>query len=86
MQGSVALVKKDQTFVMGVDETFGDIYELDMRDGTQQMSGDQTILSASTAADLDADVGTSLPMAFPGGRRSTSRSSASSRTPRSPRA
>ena len=36
--------------------------------GTQQMSGDQTILSASTAADLDADVGTSLPMAFPGGQ------------------
>ena len=68
MQGSVALVKKDQTFVMGVDETFGDIYELDMRRGTQQMSGDQTILSASTAADLDADVGTSLPMAFPGGQ------------------
>ena len=33
MQGSVALVKKDQTFVMGVDETFGDIYELDMRAG-----------------------------------------------------
>ena len=68
MQGSVALVKEDQTFVMGVDETFGDIYELDMRRGTQQMSGDQTILSASTAADLDADVGTSLPMAFPGGQ------------------
>ena len=68
MQGSVALVKKDQTFVMGVDDAFGDIYELDMRRGTQQMSGDQTILSASTAADLDADVGTSLPMAFPGGQ------------------
>ena len=32
------------------------------------MSGDQTILSASTAADLDADVGTSLPVAFPGGQ------------------
>jgi putative ABC transport system permease protein len=68
MQGSVALVDEDQTFVMGVDETFGDIYELDMRSGTQQMDGDQTILSASTAADLDAEVGTSLPVAFPGGQ------------------
>ena len=42
---------KDQTFVMGVDDAFGDIYELDMRRGTQQMSGDQAILSESTAAE-----------------------------------
>ena len=68
MQGSVALVKKDQSFVMGVDDAFGDIYELDMRRGTQQMSGDQVILSESTAGDLDADVGTTLPLAFPGGQ------------------
>ena len=32
------------------------------------MSGDQTILSESTAGELDADVGTSLPVAFPGGQ------------------
>ncbi|WP_210650925.1 ABC transporter permease [Nocardioides sp. SYSU D00065] len=67
MQGSVAMVDKDQSFVMGVDEAFGEIYELDMRRGTQEMSGDQTILSASAAGDLDADVGTTVPVAFPGG-------------------
>jgi len=68
MQGSVALVEKDQSFVMGVDEAFGEIYELDMRAGTQQMSGDEVILSASTADELDAGVGTTLPVAFPGGQ------------------
>lgn len=68
MQGSVALVKQDQSFVMGVDEEFAEIYELDMRRGTQQMSGEQTILSESTAGELDADVGTTLPVAFPGGQ------------------
>lgn len=67
MQGSVALVKDDQGFVMGVDEVFGDIYELDMRRGTQEMTGNQVILSASSAGDLDADVGTTLPLSFPGG-------------------
>ena len=36
--------------------------------GTQEMSGDQTILSRSAAGELDADVGTSLPVAFPGGQ------------------
>jgi len=54
--------------VMGVDEAFGEIYELDMRAGTQQMSGDEVILSASTADELDAGVGTTLPVAFPGGQ------------------
>lgn len=68
MQGSVALLDGDQSFVSGVDDAFGDIYELTMRSGTQDMSGDQAILSESTAADLDADVGTTLPMAFPGGK------------------
>ncbi|GAA5105681.1 FtsX-like permease family protein [Alloalcanivorax gelatiniphagus] len=67
MQGTVALVKKDQGFVMGVDEAFGNIYELDLRRGTQDMTGNQVILSASSAGDLDADVGSTLPLAFPGG-------------------
>jgi putative ABC transport system permease protein len=67
MQGSVALVEQDQTFVAGIDDSFGDIYELDMVRGTQDMSGDQTILSRSSAEELDADVGTTLPVAFPGG-------------------
>ncbi|MBC2932044.1 ABC transporter permease [Nocardioides sp. zg-1228] len=68
MQGSVALVDQDQSFVAGVDDAFGDIYDLDMRAGTQDMSGDQTILSASTASDLGADVGSTIPASFPGGR------------------
>ncbi|WP_210503210.1 ABC transporter permease [Nocardioides xinjiangensis] len=67
MQGSVAMVKQDQGFVMGVDEAFAEIYELEMRRGTQQMSGEQTILSASSAAELDAEVGSEVPVALPGG-------------------
>lgn len=68
MQGSVALVKEDQDFVMGVDRAFARIYELDMVRGTQDISGDQAILSESKAGDLDADVGTQVPVAFPGGQ------------------
>ncbi len=68
MQGSVALVKEDQDFVMGVDQAFAEIYELDMVRGTQDIRGDQAILSESKAGDLDADVGTTLPVAFPGGQ------------------
>jgi putative ABC transport system permease protein len=68
MQGSVALIKQDQDFVMGVDQAFAEIYELDMVRGTQDIRGDQAILSESKAGDLDADVGTTLPVAFPGGQ------------------
>jgi putative ABC transport system permease protein len=68
MQGTVALVKKDQDFVSGVDRAFAEIYELDMRRGTQDMRGDQAILSESKAGELDADIGTTLPVAFPGGQ------------------
>ena len=39
-----------------------------MRRGTQDIRGDQAILSESTAGELDADVGTTLPVAFPGGQ------------------
>lgn len=68
MQGSVALVEQDQDFVMGVDRAFAQIYELAMVRGTQDISGDQAILSESKADDLDADVGTTVPVAFPGGQ------------------
>lgn len=68
VQGSVASVDGAQEFVTGVDAAFADIYELDMRRGTQDVSGDQAILSVSKAADLDADVGTTLPVSFPGGQ------------------
>ncbi|GAA1912539.1 ABC transporter permease [Nocardioides hwasunensis] len=58
----------DQTFASGVDPAFFQIYDLTMLDGTDQISGDQAVLSDSRAADLGARPGDTIDVQFPGGR------------------
>jgi putative ABC transport system permease protein len=60
--------KPDQTFAIGVDQGFFDIYELTMLDGTDAITGHQVLLSQSRADDLDAGVGDTVKVQFPGGR------------------
>ena len=57
----------DQTFAVGVDEAFFEIYELTMIDGTSQVSGRQAILNEGRADDLRAGVGDTIDVEFPGG-------------------
>ena len=57
----------DQTFAAGVDPAYFDIYDLVMVDGTDAITGDQTLLSEGRAADLAAGVGDTIDVEFPGG-------------------
>jgi putative ABC transport system permease protein len=57
----------DQTFAVGVDEAFFDIYELTMLAGSDQLSGHQAILNEDRAEDLGAAPGDTIDVAFPGG-------------------
>ncbi len=59
--------KPDQTFAAGVDPAYFEIYDLTMVDGSDAISGDQTLLSESRADDLDVGVGDSIDVEFPGG-------------------
>ncbi|MCY7399748.1 MAG: ABC transporter permease [Nocardioides sp.] len=67
-QGTPVTVDEDQTFLVGVDEAFFDIYELTMIKGTDQISGDQAILNEGRADDLGAGPGDTIDIAFPGGK------------------
>ncbi|MCW2738821.1 ABC transporter permease [Nocardioides sp.] len=60
--------KPDQTFAIGVDPGFFEIYDLTMVDGTDSISGNQMLLSQGRADDLKAGVGDTVDVQFPGGR------------------
>jgi len=57
----------DQTFAIGADPEFFEIYDLTMIDGSDSISGHQVLLSESQADDLDAVPGDTIDVAFPGG-------------------
>ena len=57
----------DQSFAIGVDAGFFEIYDLVMVDGDDQISGRQAILSEGRADDLSAGVGDTIDVSFPGG-------------------
>ena len=60
--------KPDQTFAIGVDPAFFEIYDLTMIDGSDAISGHQAILSEGQADDLEAGPGDTIDVAFPGGK------------------
>ena len=57
----------DQTFAIGVDDAFFSIYQLDMVEGTDSISGDQVLLSDSRAAEFGVGPGDTVDVSFPGG-------------------
>ncbi len=59
--------KPDQTFAIGADPAFFQIYDLTMVEGDDQIAGRAMILSESRAADLGAGVGDTVDVSFPGG-------------------
>ena len=61
--------KPDQTFAAGVDQAYFEIYDLTMVDGSDEISGNQTLLSESRADDLAARVGDRIEVEFPGGEK-----------------
>ena len=60
--------KADQAFANGVDPAFTDIYTLSMVSGTDEIEGDQVLLSQGRADDLGAAAGDTVDVEFPGGR------------------
>lgn len=55
-------------FVAGVDGGFADIYDLELTDGRQDITGNEAVVFTGLAADQDLDVGSTVDLAFPGGR------------------
>ncbi|HEY0642218.1 MAG TPA: ABC transporter permease [Nocardioides sp.] len=60
--------KPDQTFAIGVDQGFFEIYDLKMVEGQDAISGHQVLLSQSRADDLKAGPGDTVDVEFPGGK------------------
>jgi putative ABC transport system permease protein len=60
--------KPEQTFAIGVDPGFFQIYDLTMSEGTDEISGRQAILSEGRADDLKVALGDTIDVEFPGGR------------------
>jgi putative ABC transport system permease protein len=60
--------KPEQTYATGVDQAFFSIYDLTMIDGEAAISGDQVLLSDGRSDDLEAGVGDTIDVSFPGGK------------------
>lgn len=70
-QFAMALVDGEPASLLGVQPSFGDIYRLDMRSGTQEMRGDQTIITTDAAKEYGVGVGDELELTVPGNRRAS---------------
>ncbi|MDR7253147.1 putative ABC transport system permease protein [Nocardioides sp. BE266] len=60
--------KPEQTFASAVDAAFFEIYDLKLVDGETAASGDRVMLSEDRSKDLDAGVGDTIKVDFPGGK------------------
>ncbi|HEY9493570.1 MAG TPA: FtsX-like permease family protein [Intrasporangium sp.] len=67
-QFTPALIGGKQASVSGIDESFDQIYQLDLVSGTQALSGDEVLLTEDVAAEHSVGVGDTLAVAFPGGK------------------
>ena len=61
--------KPDQSYAIGVDQGFFEIYDLRMLEGSDEISGHQALLSEGRADDLAAKPGDTIEVAFPGGKK-----------------
>ncbi|MEV5002271.1 ABC transporter permease [Nocardioides sp. LML1-1-1.1] len=68
-QFTVAQYDGKAAYVTGVDPSFSSIYDLDVVDGTERISGDQALVSKDFAKKHDLEVGDRLGLAFQGDRR-----------------
>ncbi len=59
-------IKGKDEFITGVDDSFDDIYQLTMISGSQAVSGDDLLVSQSTAKDDHLSLGDQVRLSFPG--------------------
>ncbi len=67
-QFSPALVDGKPGTILGVDPDYGQIYDLDVTDGTQDLSGKEAVISTDAADDYGVGLGDRLGIAVPGDR------------------
>ncbi|TIC87796.1 FtsX-like permease family protein [Nocardioides sp. GY 10113] len=67
-QWTAAQLDGDTVFVAGNDSAFSEIYDLTMVDGTQDISGDEAVVTEDFAADYDLSVGSPLTLSFLAGK------------------
>ncbi|QBR92776.1 ABC transporter permease [Nocardioides euryhalodurans] len=65
-QFTPALVDGDPNAILGVDPAYGQIYTLDVIEGTQELGDDEAVLTDDAARDYGVGLGDSLELAFPG--------------------
>jgi len=68
-QFSPALVDGEAGTILGVDPAYSRIYDLDVTDGTQQLTGDQAVVTTDAAEEYGVGVGDPLELAVPGDQR-----------------
>lgn len=68
-QFTVARYDGEAAYVTGVDPSFGAIYDLDVVEGTERISGEQALVSKDFAREHGLGVGDRLDLAFQGDRR-----------------
>lgn len=66
-QGVRATVAGDETFVMAQDRYYDDIYSLDVLEGTDEIRGNQSLITDQAAAEYGVEVGDPLEIAFASG-------------------
>jgi len=67
MQAAGAQIDGQTEYVAGVDGGFAKIYRLDMLQGTEEISGNEAIISKSASEKYGATVGSTLDISFPSG-------------------
>lgn len=68
-QWAAAKLDGETEYLAGNDESFDGIYELEMIDGTQTVSGDEAIVDEDMAEEHGLGVGDPLELSFPGGKQ-----------------
>jgi putative ABC transport system permease protein len=65
-QFTPALIDGTPGTLLGVDPAYSEIYDLDVTEGTQELTGDQAVVSTDAAEDYGVGVGDRLELAVPG--------------------
>ena len=65
-QFTPALIDGAPSALLGVDPAYGEIYDLDVTEGTQDLSGHQAVISTDAAEDYGVGLGDRLELAVPG--------------------
>ena len=70
-QFTPALIEGEPGALLGVDPAYSEIYDLDVTRGTQQLTGEQAVISTDAAEEYGLGLGDELELAFPGDRATT---------------